>query len=132
MGFDRMCRGWGQGIKDFRKAILEDLKDEVSLKVVEAEAEELREPLWERRLNCGLEALGKSEAELLSARKGIDWKVALARYLRESCLAPNRWLAERLHMGTAKSVSSRVSFHRHTENGLDQQWAKLKMLECVV
>lgn len=131
LGFDRMCRGWVQGSKDFRKAILDDLKDEVSLKVVEAEAEELREPLWERRLSSGLDALGKSEAELLSARKGSDWKVALARYLRESCLAPNRWLAERLNMGTAKSVSSRVSFHRQTENGLDQQWAKLKMLECV-
>ena len=67
----------------------------------------------------------------MSARKGIDWKVALARYLRESCLAPNRWLAEQLYMGTAKSVSSRVRFHRQTENGLDQEWAELKMLEYV-
>ena len=131
MGFERMCRGWVQGSKDFRKAVMKDLTDEISLKVVEAEAEELREPLWERWLNRGLEALGKSELELLSARKGIGWKVALARYLRENCLASNRWLAERLNMGTAKSVSSRVSFHRKTEDGLDEQWAKLKMLECV-
>jgi len=103
----------------------------VSLKVVESEAEELREPLWERRLNRGLAALGKSEAELLSARKGCDWKVAWARYLREGCLVPNRWLAERLYMGTAKSVSSRVSVHRKCHNQSDKEWLKLKMLECV-
>jgi len=131
LGFERMCRGWVKGSKDFRKAVLEGLTDEVSLKVVEAEAEELKEPLWERRLSQGLDALGKSDADLLSARKGSDWKVALARYLREGSLVPNRWLAERLNMGTAKSVSSRVSFHRNTENGSDKQWAKLKMLECV-
>jgi len=54
------------------------------------EAGELREPLWERRLKQGLDASGKSKAALLSARKGCDWNVALARYLRESSLVPNR------------------------------------------
>jgi putative transposase len=131
MGFDRMCRGWVLGSKDFRKAVLNDLADEVSLRVVEAEAEEIREPHWERRLRLGLEALGKSEADLSSGRKGSDWKVALARYMRESCLVPNKWLAERMNMGTAKSVSSRVSLHRRSGSRLDDPWAKLKMLECV-
>lgn len=51
--------------------------------------------------------------------------------MRESYLTPNRWLAERLKMGTAKSVSSPVSFHRDAENGSDKQWIKLKMFECV-
>jgi hypothetical protein len=36
-----------------------------------------------------------------------------------------------MNMGTAKSVSSQVIFHRKTEDGSDEQWAKLKMLECV-
>jgi len=131
LGFEKMCRGWVKGSKEFRKAVLEDLKDDMCLKVVEAEAEELREPLWERRLKQGLEALGKSKAELLSARKGCDWKVALARYLRESSLVPNRWLADRLNMGTPKSVSSRVSSHRAAKQGRGSPWNKLKKLECV-
>ncbi len=129
--FETMCRGWVKGGKEFRKAVLDDLKEDVYLKVVEAEAEELREPLWERRLKEGLEVLGKSEAELMSARKGCDWKVALARHLRERSLTPNRWLAARLNMGTPKSVSSRVSFHRSARHGPGSPWSKLKVLECV-
>jgi putative transposase len=127
--FEQMCQGWVQGTKDFRKAVLGDLSDAVSRKVVEAEAEELREPLWERQLQKGLEMLGKTQEELLSARKGSPCKVALARYLRESTLAPNAWLATRLGMGTAKSVSSRISMHRKTVSSDELIWKQLKMLE---
>jgi len=131
LGFEKMCRGWVQGSKDFRQAVLANLRDEVSQRVVEAEAVELREHLWERRLKQGLDVLGKTEDELLSARKGSPWKVALARYLRETALVPNGWLADRLHMGTAKSVSSRISAHRKTVASSEPQWKKLKTLQCV-
>ena len=53
---------------------------------------ELREPLWERRLQQGLNALEKTDADLTAGRKGVDWKVALARHLRESSLVPNAWI----------------------------------------
>lgn len=131
LGFETMCRGWVKGDKEFRKAVLDDLKEDVCLKVVEAEAKELREPLWERRLKEGLEVLGKSEAELTSMPKGCDWKVALARHLRERSLIPNRWLAERLNMGTPKSVSSRISSHRSARHGKRSAWDTLQRLECV-
>lgn len=131
LGFEKMCQGWAKGSKDFRKAVLNDLKDDTSRKIVESEAKELREPLWERHLRRGLDALGKTNANLLSDRKGADWKVMLARYLRESCLTPNVWLAEKLNMGTAKSVSSRVSLHRKNGSTEDVQWRLLKNLECV-
>ncbi|MGZ0708701.1 hypothetical protein ACWPKO_10225 [Coraliomargarita sp. W4R53] len=65
-----------------------DLKDGISQQVVESEAKELREPLWERRLQQGLSALGKTDLNLTSERKGVDWKVALARHLREFSLTP--------------------------------------------
>ena len=131
LGFEQMCRGWVKGSKEFRKAVLADLQDEVSRRVVEAEAEELREPLWERQLKQGLEVLGKTEGDLLSARKGSPWKVALARYLRETTLVPNDWLAGRLAMGTAKSVSSRISTHRKIVASSEPTWKRLKILECV-
>ena len=51
--------------------MLADLQDEVSRRVVEAEAEELREPLWERQVKQGLEVLGKTEEEVLSAVREV-------------------------------------------------------------
>jgi len=131
LGFEKMCKGWAKGSKDFKQAVMDDLKDGVSQKVVESEAKELREPLWERRLQQGLGVLGKTDLDLLSELKGVDWKVALARHLRESSLTPNRWIAERLQMGTAESVSSRVSHQRKYCSTGNTQWQSLGMLECV-
>jgi REP element-mobilizing transposase RayT len=131
LGFEKMCKGWAKGSKDFKQAVMDDLKDGISQKVVESEAKELRGPLWERRLQQGLSALEKTDLDLVSQRKSADWKVALARHLRECSLTPNRWIAERLSMGTAESVSSRVSHHRKHCLANDPQWESLKMLECV-
>jgi len=58
---------------------------------VESEASELREPAWARTLFAGLTVLGRREIEIETSRKGADWKVALARYLRERHLPPGRW-----------------------------------------
>jgi len=112
MGFESMSRGWAKGSKEFKKAVVDDLKDETIQKVVEAEAKEMREPRWERAVAFGLEVLGKMEEDLAADRKGEIWKVALARWLREAYFVPNRWIAERLRMGARDAVSSLVSRHR--------------------
>ena len=82
-------------------------------------------------LREGLAALGKVDQDLSLSRRGVDWKVALARHLRERALIPNAWIAERLVMGSAKSVSSRISQHRRLPRSRDGLWVKLTMLECV-
>ena len=99
MGFERMSRGWVKGTKAFKQAILDDLKDEQIQRVVEAEASEMREPRWERTLREALIVINHETGDLCSTRKGQDWKVDLARYLREVHLAQYRWIAEHLHMG---------------------------------
>jgi len=38
-----MCRGWVKGTKDFRKAVLADLKSDAGQRVTEAEAAEMRQ-----------------------------------------------------------------------------------------
>ena len=129
LGFDQMCRGWAKGTKDFKKAILDDPKVGIDQKVVEAEASEIREARWERGLSMILMALGRSEEDLVTSRKGAGWKVATARLLRERYLAPHRWLAERLHMGRAGSVQSLVSRHRRTTKHSDDDWKKLENYE---
>lgn len=126
LGFDQMCRGWAKGTKDFKKAILGDTKVGIDQKVVESEAWEIREPRWERGLSKILKALGRSEEDLVTSRKGAEWKVATARLLRERYLAPHRWLAERLRMGGAGSVQSLVSRHRRTTKDSDDDWKKLR------
>jgi len=124
-GFDKMCRGWAKGTKDFKKAILDDLEDGIDQKVVESEASEIREPRWERGLSKILTVLGRSDEDLETSRKGAEWKVATARLLRERYLTPHRWLAERLHMGGAGSVQSLVSRHRRAMKRGDDDWEKL-------
>lgn len=41
-----------------------------------------------------LTLLEKSPDNLIDSRKGADWKVAVAHYLRESYLVPNSGLAD--------------------------------------
>jgi putative transposase len=112
LGFEKMSRGWAIGTKAFKKAVSEDLEDEELRKVVEAEAWEIREPRWERSLAHGLAQLGRDESQLREGRKGEVWKVALARWLRETHQVPNGWIANRLSMGTRDGVSSLISRHR--------------------
>lgn len=126
-----MSRGWAKGTKEFKKAVLEDQQDVLRCRIVESEAAEMREPRWERNLENGLNALGRTAGELLTSKKSERWKVALARYLRERLLVPNAWLAERLQMGTSNSVSSRVSRYRRECGSSDDEWKALEMLECV-
>ena len=127
LGFENMTRGWAKGTKDFRKAVLEDLKDEQIGRVVEAEASEMREPRWERGLTEALGVLSRDSEALASSRKGEGWKVDLARYLREVYLTPYRWIAENLSMGSPSYVQSLVSRHRCDK--ASKEWIKLEKLK---
>ena len=73
MAFDKMCRGWAIGTKDFKKALLEKLEDakeedekgEGSDAVARYYGEGLREAnrlRWEMLLGQGLSSLGKNAA----------------------------------------------------------------------
>ena len=126
-GFEQMSQGWAKGTKEFKKAVLQDIKNPEQRRIVESEAAEVREPVWERALRTGLGALKRDEEELKTSAKGADWKVALARSLREGHLAPHRWIAENLQMGTPSYVQSLVSRHR---TGIEcKHWEILKIHE---
>ena len=125
LGFEKMSRGWAKGTKAFKKAVMEDLGDEKVQQIVEAEAFELREPHWEKGVTEALKNLGKRERDLIVDRKGADWKVALARHLRERYLASHKWIAARLVMGAPSSVQSLVSRHRKLSVKKDEIWRRL-------
>ena len=124
LGFDKMTRGWVKGSTDFKKLVLDDLKDEQMQRVVESEASEMREPRWERALEEALAVLGRDDSELSSSRKGEGWKVDIARYLRERHLTPYRWIVEHLHMGAASYAQSLVS--RGRKEKATKEWRLLE------
>jgi putative transposase len=131
MGFEQMCKGWAKGSAEFKKAVLGDVEDLEQKQIVESEAREMREPYWEALLAQGLELLGKQVSDLKTDRKGAGWKVALARYLRERALVPNRWLVNSLSMGTTNSLSSQITRHRNQRVPDGGAWGALKNQENV-
>jgi REP element-mobilizing transposase RayT len=131
LGFETMCEGWAKGAKDFKRAVLEDAGDINLKQIVESDTKEMREPYWEGLLASGLSVLNKTAFDLKSDRKGAPWKVALARYLRESYLIPNAWLAESLDMGRPNSLSSQISRQRKFNDSDNPFWVKLNNQENV-
>lgn len=120
MAFDKMCRGWAIGTKDFKKALLEKLEDakqedekgEGSDAVARYYGEGLREAnrlRWEMLLEKGLSSLGKNAACIATDLKSAEWKVMLAALLKQKTSATNLWIAGELRMGTSDAVSRYVS-----------------------
>jgi len=131
MGFEKMCHGWIKGTKEFRKAVLDDLKDETIARVSESEAAQMREPLWERATVDLLARLDRSEPELFSSATGVPLKVAIARLIRERYLTPNPWIAARLQMGRVSTVQSAVSRIRSHFSDKDPLWRTLQKHETL-
>ncbi|CAA6696134.1 MULTISPECIES: transposase [unclassified Lentimonas] len=127
MAFEKMCRGWALGTKDFKKALLEELEeDDESVdqpeEVPRYDGERLREAnelRWEMLLDKGLSALGKDTTSIDGDLKSADWKVTLACLLKLKSSATNVWITHQLNMGTSDAVSRYVSEFR--TSGGDQQ-----------
>ena len=110
MLFDRMSRGWALGTKEFKKAVLRDAAESgADVAQLGTEAKEL---YWEEWLTRGLEVLGKGENDAVCDAKSADWKVAVCAWLKARELVSNRWLAERLNMGTEFAVPRYVKLLR--------------------
>jgi hypothetical protein len=122
LGFEKMSSGWAKGTQEFKKAVLDDLKDDDLKKIIESEAAEMREPRWERVVTASLKRLNKQEADLVQSPKAALWKLAIARCLREQHLVPYRWIAKRLHMGQVSSLSSAVSRTRKLDHKQFNEW----------
>ena len=120
MAFDKMCRGWALGTKEFKKALLEEVEndteaDHESEVVPRYDGENLREAnelRWEILLDKGLAAMGQDANSILNDRKSAAWKVSLATLLKQKTSATNVWITKQLNMGTPDAVSRYVSEFR--------------------
>lgn len=126
MGFEKMLKGWAKGAEGFKESIIQRLQAEKPEQLVESEARDLKAYKYGAVIPVLLDLIGKKEEDFQKDRKGDDWKVAIARYLRDRYLAPNQWIADRLKMGKASSVQSLVSRHRKRADGDEKYWEKIK------
>lgn len=69
-----------------------------------AQRKDLREAQWEARLGELLAESNRSERELAGGSKFPDWKLAMAKVLKDELAANSSWLTDRLQMGSASSL----------------------------
>ncbi len=96
-----MSKGWALGGQNFKRTLLKDHAVAATTRAWESVgAKDIRETQWRELLDRGLRQLAKGTKDIESERKSAPWKVALAAWMKQHCQVSNRWLCERLHMGT--------------------------------
>ncbi len=107
----QMSRGWCKGSKEFRKSMRDEAREKGALldrvRFEGLEAKELvreREACWEETLLRASALSGVNLAHLPEAKMAKE-KSVLAALMKGSTSASNRWLAERLKMGTPSTAS---------------------------
>jgi putative transposase len=112
-----LSKGWALGGAEFKAALLQaHTLAETSRAWESSGVREVREARWAEALTAALRAASKSEDEAITARKSEPWKVAVAAHLKMTTSAGNRWLTERLHMGTPVAMSHLVGQLRRGRN----------------
>jgi REP element-mobilizing transposase RayT len=121
----RMCRGWSLGSSEFRKAVSKDLaRNQTILRIEREDLADIDRTRWETYLESCLKHLGKSVKEAQSEKRSANWKLAISTKMKRETSVTNLWLTDRLHMGSARSVSAICgTYSREKENGC--QCAKL-------
>jgi REP element-mobilizing transposase RayT len=104
--FKQYCRGWFVGSDQARRSLAKELIHEHGVVDWEgADYASLKEESWEMIVSEALARLGKDDDAIASERKGVAWKVEIARKLRKETTASNVWIARRLKMGHPNRVS---------------------------
>jgi len=108
--FDKACKGWAQGSKEWKRSLIAQHQDQVlAAGHSEKGSNEARELVWESLLGRCLAKLGRREGDGPQEAKSAPWKVAIAAHLKAIISIRNAWLATRLHMGATAGVSRYVS-----------------------
>jgi hypothetical protein len=122
MAFEKMCKGWAVGTKQFKKALIEEAKEEVdsgmdvpgetgTREVPRYDGETLRdanELRWEQVLEQCMESLDKTFENVKKDKKSADWKIIIAVALKQTTSATNVWIADALNRGVPHAVSRYV------------------------
>lgn len=113
LGLKNLSIGWAIGTDGWRQSLAKELRQtalEPGLHLTEVR--ELREHAWDDAVKSALSALGRTEGDLAKHPPREDWKLAIAGEVRRRTGAPWAWLAERLHLGPAGTLRSRLCRRR--------------------
>ena len=104
--FGEMSKGRILGTTAFRRAVWDEFrKMELARDWGGSELRELNEIEWEKLLFESLVTLGKTEEDISNDKKSVEWKSALAWWMKKGSSVTNRWLGENLNMGAPSAVS---------------------------
>jgi hypothetical protein len=112
--FGRLSRGWAIGSAEFKRELKNEFSgrgvdlERFALLGVDGEAQrELRAEIWEEKLRAAAKTLGIPLGQM-ATQKSAAQKVRLAAFMKTTTSVSNGWLADRLQMGPAASVSQYV------------------------
>ena len=108
-GYAKVRRGWCLGPREFRKSLLEEMADKVTIHHYGADRRESAEAKAWGILTEELKGLKWTEEDLAQERKGHENKVAIARRLREETTMTMAWIAEHTRMGSESNVRKLLS-----------------------
>lgn len=111
-GFESMSHGWAIGSEAWRRALAKDYAHKALHPGLAAdEIRVMKEERWAESFNRILSAEGRTRDQLWEDKKSAAWKIALAARLRSETGAPIKWIAQRLHMGSANAVRGYLSLY---------------------
>ena len=120
--FGRLSSGWAIGSADFRQQLLQQALDEdrrterfTLLGADRAAHEDARAVSWEESLR-GLAARHGIDLNQLPRLKSAPEKLRLASAMKSATSVSNRWLAQRLQMGSVSSVATFIRRFRAAEH----------------
>lgn len=118
--FDSMSKGWLIGTEDFAKAMVQEHRElAVCGPRLAQELRAAREAGWQEELEKLLRRSRRTAADLYATSKSADWKLRIAAALKARTTVTNRWLGEKLHLGSLHEVSRKIAaWNRNSAPGL--------------
>ncbi len=108
--FKRYCRGWFIGTKEAKTELTQNLTNQHhDVQWEGADLKSLNEARWESLVVDELKRAKKTETDIANDKKGVAWKVRIAKRLRKETTVKNPWIAQRLNMGHPNHVSLLVN-----------------------
>lgn len=110
--FDHMSKGWAIGSTTFQASLAAERLEPDQRSATHARSLTIAQA--EALIAHQLRQLGRSAEDLRHDSKSAPWKIALAASVKQQTLVTNRWLGERLHLGSLHQVSRKLSAWRTT------------------
>jgi hypothetical protein len=106
--YEAIRRGWCLGDNRFRRGLPAHVSERLGAEHYGSEREEAAEAKAERIISDELSRRRWKESDVERRAKGDRVKIALAMCPRRETLVTVKWIAARLHLGTAGYVNNRL------------------------